>query len=81
MSQDDARNALSQANGHVIDAAHKVWAAQAEYDQAEADGDPFEILHTLNALLAADEDHAEAVNEREEAEAALVAAAEKDGEW
>ena len=81
MSQDDARNALSIANGRVIQSTHHVWAAQAVLDQAEKDGDPFEIRHAQNALLEADQEHDRSVREQAAAESALVAAAEEDGEW
>ena len=80
MTQDDAREALSRANTRLGNATHKVWAAQASLDQAEADGDPFEIRHAQNMLLEADGEHERSLREHAAAESALVAAALADGE-
>lgn len=45
----------------LTDAIHNVWARQSELDQAEADGDPYEITRAQNALLEADIEYSAAL--------------------
>ena len=81
MTQDDAREAMSLANENLHAAEKAMRAAHMEYDQAEADGDPYAITRAEMFLYIAEQELDRSIREQAAAESALVAAALADGEW